>query len=116
LLIIAGCAAVGESGQAELSRELANMTAGPAQSCAPSTQSQSLQAVDNRTLVLRTANTVWVSRLEGPCPGLTPMSTIIVESFNGQYCRGDHVSGLEPGSSIPGATCPLAEFVPYRAR
>jgi hypothetical protein len=115
LLVLAGCAAVDGSAQEDLARELAGRPAGAAQNCVSANQSQSLQAVDRSTIVLRAADAIWVSRLRAACPGLRPMSTIIVESFTGQYCRGDRFRAIEAGSSSPGLTCVLAEFVPYRA-
>ena len=115
LLVLAGCAAVDGSAQEDLARELAGRPAGAAQNCVSANQSGSLQAVDRSTIVLRAADAIWVSRLRGACPGLRPMSTIIVDSFAGQYCRGDRFRSIEAGSSSPGATCLLAEFVPYRA-
>ncbi|HWT14099.1 MAG TPA: hypothetical protein VN231_15205 [Allosphingosinicella sp.] len=114
LLTVAGCASLSESGQVRLSRELAGLVAGEPRACVSANQGSSLQAADNRTIVYRTQDIVWVSRLPGECPGLTPLSTLVVESFSGQYCRGDRVRGLEPGRSIAGPSCPLADFVPYR--
>lgn len=116
LLMLVGCAAVDESGQEDLARELADRPAGAAQNCVSANQSQSLQAVDRSTVVLRTSDAIWVNRLRANCPALRPMSTIIVEGFAGQYCRGDRFRAVEAGSSSPGPTCVLAEFVPYRAR
>jgi hypothetical protein len=67
--------------------------------------------------VLRRGDTVWVNRLEGHCPGLRPLNTLVVEpSLGGQYCRNDRVRAIEPGSSIPGPICPLGDFTPYRRR
>src|SRR5688500_9080899 len=114
LLAVAGCASLGGSAQQELARERAGLTAGPARNCISASQSQSLQAVDRQTIVLRSAGTVWVSRLGADCPGLSPTSTLVVERNSGQYCRHDRVTPIEPGSAVAGASCALAEFVPYR--
>ena len=114
VLLIAACAAVPESGDSRLASELEGRVAGEPQACISGAQSQSLQAVDRRTIVLRTSEAVWVNRLAGECPGLSPMSTLIVETFSGRYCRGDRVRGVEAGRSIPGPSCPLGDFVPYR--
>lgn len=114
LLAIAACAALPEARDSRLARELEGRVAGEPQPCVSAGQSQSLQAVDRRTIVLRTSEAVWVNRLAGECPGLSPMSTLVVETFSGRYCRGDRVRGVEAGASIPGPSCPLADFVPYR--
>lgn len=114
LLFAAGaCAVIPEARDTSLARELEGRIAGEPQACV-SAQTQSLQAVDRRTLVLRASDALWVNRLPAECPGLTPLSTLIVESFSGQYCRGDRVRGVEAGRSISGPSCPLADFVPYR--
>lgn len=115
VLVAGGCAAVDDNAQEDLARELAGRPAGAAQNCVSANQSQSLQAVDRSTVVLRSADAIWVNRLGRNCPGLRPMSTIIVEGFAGQFCRGDRFRAIEAGSSSPGPTCVLAQFVPYRA-
>ena len=114
LLLVAACAAVPEARDSRLARELEGRVAGEPEACVSANQSQSLQAVDRRTIVLRTSDTLWVNRLAGECPGLSPMSTLVVETFSGRYCRGDRVRGIEAGGSIPGPSCPLGDFVPYR--
>lgn len=114
LLILAGCATAGDTSEARLSRELAGLTAGEPRACVPVHQNQSLQVLDDRTIVYRMPRAIWVNRLAGACSGLRPTSTLVVESFSGRFCRGDLVRGLEPGSTIPGPNCPLGDFVPYR--
>lgn len=119
-LAVAGCAGQGEPAttrdQEAFAGEIADRTAGPPQSCIPSRQSQGLAIVDRRTIVRREGRTIWVNRLEADCPGLRPLNTLIVEAHGSEYCRGDLVRGLDPGTSIPGAACPLREWVPYRAK
>ena len=117
IILLAGCAATTADTetreQRALAEELAGRTAGEAQNCVPMRQSDSLQVVDRRTLTYGQGRTIWVNRLESDCPGLRPMNTLLVEAHGSQYCRGDRVRGLEPGSSIPGPLCVLREFVPY---
>ncbi|HYD38264.1 MAG TPA: hypothetical protein VEA60_11660 [Allosphingosinicella sp.] len=113
ILLLAACAA-GSAREADLSGELAGRTAGPARDCVPASAGDSLVARDSRTLVLRRGDTIWVNRLAAACPGLDPMSTLVVEVHGSQHCRGDPVRALEPGQSIPGPTCILGGFTPYR--
>lgn len=118
LPLLAGCA-LGErrlSGEEELARELAGRLAGRPQSCIPAMADRGLVPVDRQTLVSRQGGRVWVNRLRSECPGISPHGTLVVETFSGQYCRGDRVRGLEPGGSIPGPSCVLGEFVPYTVR
>jgi hypothetical protein len=116
LLLFAGCAAIGqrEDEGSELARQLAGRSAGEAQACVSITQSGPLEIVDSRTIAYRAGSTIYVNRLASNCPGLRPFNALIVEAHGSQYCRGDRVRGLEPGSSIPGPICPLGDFVPYR--
>ena len=117
-LALAGCAASNDfpdmRQRAELATMLAGRSAGPAQQCVSAFPTQSLQVVDSTTIVYGSGRTLWVNRLAGPCPGLRPNETVIVEVHGSQYCRGDFVRGLTPGSTIPGPLCPLGDFTPYR--
>ena len=113
LLVLAACAG-GPAREADLSLELAGRTAGPPQDCAPASAGDSLVARDPHTLVYRRGDTIWVNRLAAACPGLGPMSTLIVEVHGSQYCRGDRIRATEPGRVIPGPSCLLGAFTPYR--
>jgi hypothetical protein len=118
LILLGGCAASGTQSesreQRDLTEELAGRTAGRPERCIPANQGQALRIVDRRTLVYRQGSTIWVNRLDAPCSGLRPLSTLIVDVHGSQYCSGDRVRGLEPGSGIAGPSCPLRDFVPYR--
>ena len=115
LLLLAACTATrADSGSERLAQELAGRSAGAPQACVPRVGGRSLEVVDERTLVYRSGDRIWVNRLERGCPGLDPLSTLIIEPAGPSYCRGDRVSGLEPSASIAGPACPLAEFTPYR--
>ena len=67
-----------------------------------------------RTLVLRRGQTLWINHLADRCPGMRPLTTLIVESKSGAYCRDDLVRSIEPGSTIPGPACRIGDFIPYR--
>lgn len=117
LLALSGCAGIGASAENEgdaLARELAGRVAGEARSCLNATQSRSLTVADDQTLLYRAGETLWVNRLASACPGIEPLGTLIVEVQGNQYCRNDLVRGLEAGAIIPGPSCRLGDFVPYR--
>jgi hypothetical protein len=116
LIPLAGCAAASSpsDGEDRLARELAGRVAGEPQRCISLMPHQGLTIEDRQTLVHRGGNVIWVNRLEHECPGFGPMNTLVIEAHGSQYCRGDRVRAIEPGSSIPGPVCPLADFVPYR--
>lgn len=119
-LALAGCAAAGsvdDNREARaLERDLATRTAGEPENCVPHYQTQALHAVDRTTLVYDAPGMLWVNKLRSECPGLRPDSTIIVEAHGDQYCRGDRIRALDPGTTIPGPWCQLGTFTPYRRR
>ena len=97
-----------------LARELAGRVAGQPQNCISTWPNQGLRVIDSRTVATDRGPTLWINRLAAGCPALSPYNTVIVEVRGSQYCRGDHVRGLEPGAIIPGPTCFLGDWVPYR--
>ena len=117
-LALSGCAAIGPGPetreQQAFARELQGRVAGAPETCVSAIQNQPLRIVDRRTVAYERGGTIWVNRLASECPGLRPFNTLIVEVHGSQYCRGDHVRALEPGTSIPGPICILGDFVPYR--
>ena len=116
-LTVASCAAPPPTPNdtAAFAREIAGRVAGRSQSCIPTMQSTNLRVIDGQTLAYDQGATVWVNRLPARCPAIEPLNTVIVEpQLGSQYCRGDHIRGLEPGAIIPGPTCFLGDWVPYR--
>ncbi|WP_239018289.1 hypothetical protein [Sphingomonas flavalba] len=101
--------------QRQLAKDIAGRTAGKPAHCVPTSNgSEALRIIDERTLAYRDGRTLWVSRLDAPCPGLAPARTLVTETFGGQYCRGDRFYTLQPGSTMPGSFCLLGDFTPYR--
>ncbi|HEX8573259.1 MAG TPA: hypothetical protein VF759_10965 [Allosphingosinicella sp.] len=113
LLLLTACAA-GPAGEADLSEELAGRSAGPPQDCVPASTLGNLAPRDSMTLAYRSGDTIWLNRLAATCPALRPTSTLIVEAHGSQYCRGDRFRTVEPGQSIPGGSCVLGPFTPWR--
>ena len=97
-----------------LARELSGRVAGAPARCVSAPPSNDFRAIDGSTFAITRGDTIWVNRPGGECPGFSGFSTLLVEAQSGQYCRGDHVRSLEPGSTIPGPICVLGDFVPYR--
>jgi hypothetical protein len=103
--------------RAAFAQEIAGRVAGSPRGCVNSNQTTNLRVIDSQTLAYDNGPTIWITHLAARCPGIETLSTIIVEpKLGGQYCRGDHVRGLEQGAIIPGATCFIGEWVPYRRR
>lgn len=99
---------------ADLERQLTGRVPGAPQACVSTRPDQNLRVIDQSTLAYGDGRTIDVNRLPGACPGIGPLSTLIVDAQSGQYCRGDHVRGLESGAIIPGPSCNLGDWVPYR--
>ncbi|HYG49007.1 MAG TPA: hypothetical protein VD846_13835 [Allosphingosinicella sp.] len=117
LLLTAACAATGggpSDSEAALARELAGRTAGEPQDCVSADSGSNLTPRGRRALVYQRGDTIWVNRLRAECPGLEPLSQLIVEVHGSRYCRGDHFRAREPGMNIPGPICVLGSFTPYR--
>jgi hypothetical protein len=118
LLALASCSPVAPvpAGDDPFARELATRIVGPSQTCVSANQSQGLRSVDSQTIAYEVGRTLWVNRLDQACPAISPHNGIIVEADGNQYCRGDRIRGFEPGAIIPGPTCTLRDWVPYRRR
>jgi hypothetical protein len=116
LFALAACAAPQPAGDdPAFERELAGRAPGPAQDCVLA-GSGDLGIVARGTVGYRSGATLWVSRLPEACASMRPGDTLIVEAQAGRYCRGDRVSATASGSVMPGPTCLLGPFTPYRAQ
>lgn len=113
-LAVAGCAPTAPIGADPLARELAGRVAGAPQACVGTLPNQNLRVIDSRTLAYDRGSELWVNRLAAHCPSLSPLNIVIIEATSGQYCRGDRVRGLEPSGIIPGPSCNLQDWIPYR--
>jgi hypothetical protein len=121
LMLIAAAAAIAScsrpvsppgSGFAEAT---AGRIAGPPQTCISSNPAENLHVLDPQTIAYGYGRTIYINRLEAACPAMSAFNTIIVDaSTGGQYCRGDRIRGREPGAIIPGPSCNLSDWVPYR--
>ena len=118
LLALASCSPVAPvpAGGDPFARELAGRISDPAQTCVSTIESQGLRAMDSQTIAYELGRTLWINRLDQACPAISPHNTIVAESHGAQYCRGDRIRGLETGATIPGPTCTLRNWVPYRRR
>lgn len=116
LLPLAACApqAVQPGARDALAQELVGRTAAGTSSCVSTFGSQNLRVVNPRTVAYGQGRTIYVNQLTSACPALDPYNTLIIESHGGQYCRGDHIRGLEPGAIIPGPTCFLGDWTAYK--
>jgi hypothetical protein len=115
-VLAASCAAPSprERDARALDEELAGRVAGASQDCAGGGVNDRLVVAAPGVLAIRDGRTLWVSRLDSACAYIDPTDTLIVDAHGSRYCRGDRVRGLEPGVSIPGPSCLVEAFTPYR--
>jgi len=115
LLVSTSCSPPSTPSGSVLAQKLAGRVAGKPQTCVTRFGEQNLHALDAGTLVYGDGATIYVNTLPpGSCPGIQPLSTLIVDTSGGQICRGDRVRALEMGAIIPGAPCNLGDWIPYR--
>jgi hypothetical protein len=113
--LVAGCSSPVAPSGSTAAQETAGRVAGPPQSCVSTFTQENLRVLDSGTVAYGHGRTIYVNTMGAACPGMEPLATLIVEpGLPGRYCRGDHVRGREYGASIPGPTCNLGDWVPYR--
>jgi hypothetical protein len=113
-LTIGSCAAPQPEPQ-QAPVELVGRVAGPAQKCTLIQQSESMRVSDaNRhVLIYGSGRTLWANHL-GPQCGFGRDDVLVTEPIGSYHCRGDIVRSFDRYSRIPGPSCILGEWVPYR--
>lgn len=109
--LMAGCAPSAPEGPPGPIAEVAGRIAGPAQTCVPIESSSSMRLADRHTLIYNTGRTVWVSRTN--CPAGSD-DLLVLHPSGSQHCRGDIVGTIDRLSRIPGPSCVIGDWVPYR--
>ena len=122
-MLVASCAPVDstpkpltEKQSITLARQLDGKIAGAPQRCISDYSAANLIRVSDDILLYRVSGgLVYKNQLRGGCPGLSRDSDIIVsEQYGTQKCSGDLIRLVDQTSGIPGPTCSLGDFVPYR--
>lgn len=97
-----------------LTHALAGRIPGKSVECVAASWLDAPQVIDEKTLLFRESGyRIWRNDLPDACPGLRPMSTLVINIHGSELCRDDDFRAVEPGSSIPTATCRLGRFTPY---
>jgi hypothetical protein len=99
-----------------LEKQIGGKVAGEAVSCISNLdQTNIIRVSDDLLLYQVSGRLVYQNRLKSPCPGLARDSDIIVtEQFGSQLCRGDIIKLVDRLGGIPGPSCALGDFVPFR--
>ena len=113
-LLLGACAAPQAAPSSQQPSELAGRTAGAPQDCVSISQTGSLRVSENdrHTLLYDSGRTIWANSL-GQC-GFSDDDVLVTEVTGSYYCRGDLVRSFDRTSHIPGRSCVLSDFVPYR--
>ena len=93
---------------------LAGRVAGQPVNCVDIQLTQGPEIRAAHTILYReTGRRIWRTEPIGTCPGLQPVSTLIVEMYGAQLCRNDRFRVQRPGETIPGPVCRFGAFTPY---
>jgi hypothetical protein len=95
--------------------ELAGRVAGAPERCVSIDQLEALRASDSNRHVLLygSGRTLWANQLGRSC-GFGRDDVLVTEPIGSRHCRGDIVRSIDRYSRIPGPSCILGDWVPYR--
>ena len=114
--VVASCAMqAGDVASQSSPLSLAGRTAGPPERCVliQPTEAMRVSQSDAHALLYGRGHTIWLNRLAGQC-SLKATDTLVTESIGSSYCRGDRVRSFDNFTRIPGNSCILGDFIPYR--
>jgi hypothetical protein len=114
MILLSGCSSP-HAIEPRAATELA-APAGEPRSCVSISAGEGLIILSEGTVGFRSGRTLWVNRLPAACHGLHPLNTLVVQMYGSPLCRGDQIRVIEHPMSVPGPTCTLGDFVPYRSR
>lgn len=100
--------------ETRLTEALAGLVPGEPQRCLSQFRRNEQEIVDRGTILYRQGrDLVYRNDPLGGCGSLDPTRTLVVTSFNGDYCRGDIVRVLDPSTGTIVGSCSFSDFVPY---
>ena len=112
LAMVAGCTAPPPASTTNIP-ELAGRTAGAPQRCVTFERNDGLHIAGPHTLTYRDGRTLWVNSVPS-CSPLRFSDILVIEPVGTRYCSGDIIRTRDNVSFIPGPSCRLNDFVPYR--
>ena len=117
---LAGCSGLGDEpvrtarAETRLAQALAGLVPGEPQRCLSRFRRNDQEIVDRGTILYREGRDhVYRNDPLGGCGSLDPTRTLVVTSFNGEYCRGDIVRVLDQTTGSIVGSCSFSDFVPY---
>ena len=119
-LVLASCTGLGEEpvrtarAETRLSRALAGLVPGEPQRCLSQFRRNEQEIIDRGTILYRNGrDRVYRNDPLGGCGSLDSSRTLVISSFNGEYCRGDIIRVLNQTSGSIVGSCSFSDFVPY---
>jgi hypothetical protein len=109
--IVASCAPAPQSSGPVVIPQIAGRVAGPPQSCVPIQPSTSMHLENRNAFVYNLGSVVWVSSTN--CPASFD-DLPVFHPTGSSHCRGDIVQMVDRSTHMPGPSCILGDFVPYR--
>lgn len=100
--------------QAEFQKLTAGMAPGKPISCLPHRRAGNMIPIDDRTIVFKDGNRVYVNHVIGECALLkSGFYTLVTRSSGIGLCRGDiaDVADVSTGSVV--GSCAIGDWVPY---
>ncbi len=99
-----------------LDKELKGKIAGTPVNCISNSNAHDLIRISDDMLLYRVSGKlVYQNKLRSTCPGLARDDDILqIETFSGQYCKGDFIRLVDRMSGMPGPVCSFGEFTPFR--
>lgn len=100
----------------ELATALKGRTAGKPTNCVRNTRgAQSMQIINDNTILFRSGGTVYLQRPDGGCPGIkNGRYTLVLRQFGDEVCQGDIHQLVDLSSGVSRAGCVFGPFIPYR--
>jgi len=71
-----------------------------------------MRITESRNLIYTDGSTVWLNT--NTCPAVSDADLLVLEPTISQHCRGDIVRTVDRYSGIPGPSCVMGDFIPYR--
>ena len=108
---VASCAPAPRTAVPEIIPQIAGRVAGPPQSCVPIQSVSNMLLENEHAFVYSSGPVVWVSATN--CPASRD-DIPVFHPTGSEHCRGDIVRMVDRVTQMPGPSCILGDFVPYR--
>jgi hypothetical protein len=94
--------------------ELAGRVAGAPQRCVSMQTDGAMRpsSTDRGTLIYGNGRTIWINRLSPGC-GFDQSDVLVLEPLGSSYCANDIVRSIDT-SRMPGPSCILGQWIPYK--